>query len=342
MDSAMSASADVLDRCVAWAVAGIPREAPHCFPLVTTGPVSFIRARDLTPVFYGCYDWHSAVHSHWSLLRCLRTRPDAVWAADVIALLNQQLTADGLAAEARFFAAPERASFERPYGWAWLLQLAAELHEHSDPRAQAWREAIRPLEDRIADGIRDWLPNMAGPIRTGEHSQTAFALGLIADWAATVGDDALSALVRQSALRFYGADVALPIAWEPSAYDFLSPALAEADVMRRCLSSSDFATWLERALPGFPDAGFAAVTPTNLADGKLAHFAGLNFSRAWMLAGIASGLPVTAPRRPAFTALAEQHFASGLPVLSTDEYAVTHWVGSFVVYAATASLEFSL
>jgi hypothetical protein len=187
----------------------------------------------------------------------------------------------------------------------------------------------------IADRIRDWLPALFGPIRTGEHSQTAFALGLIADWAATVGDAAMQDLIHDAIARFYLDDTALPLRWEPSAYDFLSPALAEADVVRRSLPPIDFAAWLDRALPGFPGATFVPVTPTNLADGKSAHFAGLNFSRAWMLDGIAVGLPPHDPRRPALQVLSTNHLTDGLSVLQTDEYAVTHWVGSFVVYAVT-------
>ncbi|MDZ4689486.1 MAG: DUF2891 domain-containing protein [Planctomycetaceae bacterium] len=330
-------SSDAIDRCVAWALAGIVREYPHHFPLLSHAPQPFSRPRDLTPVFYGCFDWHSAVHSHWLLVRCLRLFPTAPWDVEVAERLHQQLTTNGLAAEHDFFAPQDRAGFERPYGWTWLLQLAAELHEWSDPIAQVWRTNLIPLEELIAARVRGWLPKLAGPVRTGEHSQTAFALGLIADWATTVGDTATLRLVQDSVARFYFDDTALPLSWEPSAYDFLSPALAEADVVRRCLAPTDFATWLDRALPGFPEqcSAFAPVVATNLADGKAAHFAGLNFSRAWMLDGIASGLSELDSRRTSLTDLAARHVAAGLPVLSTTEYAVTHWVGSFVVYALT-------
>ncbi|HUQ68202.1 MAG TPA: DUF2891 domain-containing protein [Planctomycetaceae bacterium] len=330
-------SSDAIDRCVEWALAGVVREYPHHFPLLSHKPQSFSRPRELTPVFYGCFDWHSAVHSHWLLVRCLRLFPTARWAADVAERLNQQLTSDGLAAEYDFFAALERAGFERPYGWAWLLQLAAELHECPESSARRWRANIAPLEELIAARVRNWLPKLSGPVRTGEHSQTAFALGLIADWAITVGDASTWRLVWDAVAQFYFDDVALPLNWEPSAYDFLSPALAEADVVRRFLTPTDFATWLDRALPGFPDQSpaFVPVVATNLADGKAAHFAGLNFSRAWMLEGLASGLYGRDPRHMPLSDLAARHLAAGLPVLSTTEYAVTHWVGSFAAYALT-------
>jgi len=330
-------SSDAIDRCVEWALAGVVREYPHHFPLLSHAPQPFARPRDLTPVFYGCFDWHSAVHSHWLLVRCLRLFPTEPWAADVTERLNQQLTTDGLAAERDFFAAPQRAGFERPYGWAWLLQLAAELHECAETSAQRWRANVNSLEELIANRVRDWLPKLSGPVRTGEHSQTAFALSLIADWATTIGDTVTLRLVQDAVARFYLDDVALPLSWEPSAYDFLSPALAEADVVRRCLAPADFATWLDRALPGFPEQGsaIAPVVATNLHDGKSAHFAGLNFSRAWMLDGIGAGLSEFDPRRTSLADLAAKHLAAGWPVLSTTEYAVTHWVGSFVVYALT-------
>lgn len=328
---------DAVARCVAWALDGVVRESPHHFPLLTRGPLRFTRARELTPVFYGCFDWHSAVHSHWLLVRSRRLFPATHWAHAVTDRLDQQLTEDGLSAEAQFLAPPERRSFERPYGWAWLLQLAAELHGSTDPVEKRWSAHLAPLEGLIADRVRDWIPKLLRPVRSGEHSQTAFALGLIADWADTVGDATMRALIHDTALRCYGNDADLPIAWEPSAYDFLSPALAEADLLRRCLPPDAFARWLDRALPGLSEGRslIAPVTPTDLVDGKSAHFAGLNFSRSWMLEGIAHGLPPDDRRVPRLHDLATEHLAAGLPVLATDEYAVTHWVGSFVVYAVT-------
>jgi hypothetical protein len=172
-------------------------------------------------------------------------------------------------------------------------------------------------------------------VRSGEHSQSAFALGLIIDWATGVNDRETLSLAQDAVVRWYGDDAVLPIAWEPSAYDFLSPALGEADVVRRVLSPGDFATWLSRALPEFTEQTLVPVVAENLADGKSAHFAGLNFSRAWMLEGIAAGLPWDDDRIDPLRQMARQHITAGLPVLQTDEYAVTHWVGSFVVYALT-------
>jgi hypothetical protein len=335
------ARAAALDRCARMALAGIRRESPHWFD-VLGGPGQTIRARDLTPVFYGCYDWHSAVHSHWLLVRLLshqKAGPSESlgFEAQARRALSERFTPDGLAAEWRFLSDPHRVGFERPYGLAWLLELAAELRGWRDRDAAMWSIWLAPLEELAAARFRDWLPNLAAPIRTGEHSQTAFALGLVADWSRVAGDDALRQLVRETALRFYADDADLPLAWEPSGHDFLSPALAEADLLRRFLEPDEYAAWLSRALPGFPDqAEFPPVSlPDDLSDGKLAHFAGLNFSRAWMLEGIAAGLPVTDARRFGLEQLRLDHLRAGLPALDSDEWAVTHWVGSFAVYALT-------
>lgn len=329
---------EAIRRCVSMALAGIHREFPCQMPLVFGQPTSIQRPRDWTPAFYGCYDWHSAVHSHWLLVHWLTLSiADEPPAMEVRAALAKNLTAENLLAEHRFFSHPDRASFERPYGLAWLLQLAAELRFLRDPIAATWRTAIEPLEQLAATRFCEWLPKLRSPIRTGEHSQTAFALGLIADWARDVGDFTVTELVRQTALRFYSSDRHLPIQWEPSGHDFLSSSLATADLMRRVLDPESFGDWLSTALPGFPtDSSLRPVpAPADPRDGKLAHFVGLNFSRAWMLDGIASGLPQGDPRRTGFSELAQEHLTAGIPMLDCNEYAVTHWVGSFAMYALT-------
>lgn len=325
-----------LERCARMALTGIRRESPHYFE-VLSGPGAAVRARDFTPVFYGCYDWHSAVHSHWLLVRLLSQAAHGSGANDARSALLESFTPDGLAAEWRFFNDPRRMGFERPYGLAWLLQLTAELRTWRDRDAAAWLIWFAPLEELAVERFRDWLPQLQTPIRTGEHSQTAFALGLVADWARAAGDTGMWNLVRATALRFYADDADLPLAWEPSGHDFLSPALAEADLLRRFLNPSDFAMWMTRALPGFPaEVELSPVSlPADLSDGKLAHFAGLNFSRAWMLDGIAAGLPEHDSRRAGLERLRRDHVAQGLPALDCDEWSVTHWVGSFAVYALT-------
>ncbi len=326
-----------VDRCVAMALGGIPREFPCQIPLSFSEPQFLTRPRDLTPVFYGCHDWHSAVHSHWSVLRACRCCPEADWVADGVALLAAQLQAEPLAAEARFLGAGHRAGFERPYGLAWMLQLTAELRESQLPLAAQWLTFLQPLEAIAVARFRDWLPRLPRPNRTGEHSQTAFAMGLVADWVRIADDVAMQRLIQETTLRFHSEDAALPLAMEPGPFDFLSPALASADLMRRCLDRSTFAAWLSQALPAATSRTHlpTPVTVADFADGKLAHYAGLNFSRAWMAAGIASGLPADDPRRTLWQVWAGEHLAAGLPALASDEYAVTHWVGSFAMYALT-------
>ncbi|OYW17839.1 MAG: hypothetical protein B7Z55_11755 [Planctomycetales bacterium 12-60-4] len=291
----------------------------------------------MTPVFYGCYDWHSAVHSHWSLLRACRFQPTAAWSNDAIALLESQFQPEALAAEERFMGAAHRAGFERPYGLAWLLQLTSELRQSLLPLAPRWLDALMPLETLAISRFHDWLPRLPRPNRTGEHSQTAFALGLLADWAVVAGHEATQRLVRDTAWRFHADDVELPLSWEPGPFDFLSPALAEADLMRRCLPPTEFAAWLTQALPeSFRETWeLHPVTVADFADGKLAHYAGLNFSRAWMSAGIAAGLPHDDPRRMHWQTCAAEHLSAALPALASDEYAITHWVGSFAMYVLT-------
>jgi hypothetical protein len=326
----------LLRRCVDMALAGIHREFPCHLPLVLDAPTLVQRPRDLVPAFYGCYDWHSAVHSHWLLVRWLSVCEQAMSAtSDVRLALETSFSADNLAAEYQFLNHPNRAGFERPYGLAWLLQLCAELRTSSDARAECFASRLEPLEDLAARRFREWLPGLQAPVRTGEHGQTAFALGLVFDWARDAADATMAELIRETALRFYSSDCDLPLHWEPSGYDFLSPALATADLMRRILEPTEFADWLSRALPGLPSRLSPVAVPSDLRDGKVAHVAGLNFSRAWMLDGAAAGLPADDVRRDGLIELAQDHMAVAVPVLDSQEYSVTHWVGSFAMYALT-------
>jgi hypothetical protein len=229
--------------------------------------------------------------------------------------------------------------FERPYGLAWLLQLAAELRDWEEQEAQLWAFNVGPLERQAARRIADWLPKLNHPIRTGEHSQTAFAFGLILDWARAVPEAEMAALVEARARKFYLDDRDCPLGYEPSGQDFLSPCLAEADLMRRILEPPAFAAWLGAFLPGLPLEGSAAwlepAVVSDPTDGKLAHLDGLNLSRAWTLEGIASGLPAADPRRPAVLAAAARHRAAGLRAVTGEHYEGGHWLGSFATYLVT-------
>jgi hypothetical protein len=249
------------------------------------------------------------------------------------------LTPANIAAEVAYLRGPGRTSFERPYGLAWLLALAAELRAWDDPQAREWAETLAPLEIESAQRIMAWLPKLQYPIRSGEHSQTAFAFGLIADWTQVRGDVGLARLLEERARRYYLADRDCPLRYEPSGEDFLSPCLAEADFMRRMLPENEFAAWLDGFLPGLPTDGradwLAPGIVTDRTDPKLAHIDGLNLSRAWMLEGIASGLPANDRRCAALLAASRAHAATALPAVTGEHYEGGHWLGTFAVYLTT-------
>lgn len=285
--------------------------------------------RLLTPAFYGCYDWHSSVHGHWLLVRLARLFPQAPFAAEARRAVAQSLTPANIAQEVRYLDADGRNTFERPYGLAWLLQLAAELREWDDPQARQWSATLRPLEQAVAARIAGWLPKLEHPIRTGEHNSTAFAIGLMLDYARVAGNSEFGKLVESRARDYYLKDRACPLAYEPSGEDFLSPCLAEADAMRRVLPQAEFAAWFAAFLPRVD------LEPTRVADvtdGKLYHLAGLNLSRAWMLEGIVSRLPAGDARRGALTTLAGRLKQAGIESIESEHYEGGHWLGSFAVY----------
>jgi hypothetical protein len=285
--------------------------------------------RLLTPAFYGCYDWHSSVHGHWLLVRLARLFPLAPFAAEARRAVSQSLTPANIAQEAKYLNADGRAAFERPYGLAWLLQLAAELREWDDPQAHEWSATMRPLEQAVIARIAGWLPKLEHPIRTGEHNNTAFGIGLMLDYARVAGNSEFGKLVEARARDYYLKDTACPLNYEPSGEDFLSPCLAEADAMRRVLPPAEFAAWFSAFLPRVD------LEPTRVADvtdGKLYHLAGLNLSRAWMIEGILSRLPAGDARRGALEALAGRLRQAGLDSIKSEHYEGGHWLGSFAVY----------
>jgi hypothetical protein len=321
------------------ALACVHKEYPNKISHVLAGDADVKPPRGLTPAFCGCFDWHSAVHGHWLLARLIRTFPDAPFVPASRAALAQSLTPEHIAGELRYLDGPGRSDFERPYGLAWLLQLAAELHEWNDPQAQEWARALEPLAQAAAARLKSWLPKLSYPIRVGEHGQTAFAFGLVLDWARQTGDREMAALLEARTRHYYLADRDCPMAYEPSGQDFLSPCLAEADLVRRVLAPSEFATWLSGFLPRLPADGSAGwlqpAVVTDPADGKLAHLDGLNLSRAWMLDGILAGLPSRDPRIPSLRAVASAHRAAGLRAVTGEHYEGGHWLGSFAVYLVT-------
>lgn len=319
----------------------VHREYPNKIAHVMQSDADAKPPRELTPAFFGCYDWHSSVHGHWLLVRLAKLYPQADFAADARMALAQSLTPANIAVEVEYLRGPGRASFERPYGLAWLLELASELESWDDAQAREWRAALEPLTQEAARRFADWLPKLHYPIRVGEHSQTAFAFGLLSDWTAVTGDTEVAALLRERALAYYARDRNCPISYEPSGEDFLSPCLAEADFMRRILPPREYSRWLSGFLPGIPTHGradwLAPGVVTDRSDPKLAHIDGLNLSRAWMLEGIAGGLPPNDRRRASLLAAARVHAQASLPAVTGENYEGGHWLGTFAVYLATGA-----
>ena len=338
-DSAHSFDATTAQRFADLALACVHRPYPNKISHVLQSDADAKTPCMLTPAFCGCFDWHSAVHGHWLLVRLMRTFPNAGFVPAARQALAASLTDANISAETAYLNGPGRSDFERPYGLAWLLQLVAELREWRDPQAQRWAATLAPLERAAAERIKAWLPKLSYPIRIGEHSQTAFAFGLTLDWARSVGDKDMVALVTARSRDYYLADRDCSLAYEPSGQDFLSPCLAEADLMRRVLAPPAFADWLAGFFPRIPRDRSAAwlqpVVVTDPTDGKLAHLDGLNLSRAWMLAGIAAGLPTDDARVGALRAAAARHRAAGLRAVTGAHYEGGHWLGSFAVYLIT-------
>jgi Protein of unknown function (DUF2891) len=321
------------------ALKAIAQEYPNKPEHVLAGPGDVKGPRALHPTFYGSLDWHSSVHGHWMLVRLLRCFPDLPEAKDIRATLNNHLTAAALKAEAEYFARPESKSFERPYGWAWLLKLAEELHGWGDPDGKKWAENLKPLADVIAARYVDFFPKQTYPIRTGVHPNTAFGLAFAHDYARATGDRKLQELVGERAKAYFAKDADVPAAWEPGGADFFSPSLMEADLMRRVLPGPEFRVWFKAFLPGAakgePKALFVPAAVTDRTDLQLVHLDGLNLSRAWAMRGVAGALAADDPARKALLESAARHTEAGLKHVSSGDYAGEHWLASFAIYLLT-------
>ncbi|MCA9261193.1 MAG: DUF2891 domain-containing protein [Planctomycetales bacterium] len=323
------------------ALQSIGREFPYKPGYVLTGPESLVLPRKHHPVFYGCFDWHSAVHGHWMLARLLRRFPEHAVAPEIRSALNERLRVDELQAEADFFSSAGGHGFERPYGWAWALRLAAETHGWDDADAQRWNVALAPLAEQIEQLTRNYLARLQYPVRSGVHSDTAFALGQMLDYCAIVGRSDLRSEIGAYCREKYLQDRGYCASFEPSGEDFFSPSLNEADLMRRLLGLQEFQPWLDGFLPGLadPDSSNARLfTPVEVADvndGRLVHLAGLNLSRAWALRGIARALPHHDPRQPQLAAAIASHQEAGLRYVCSGSYEGEHWLATFAVYLLT-------
>jgi hypothetical protein len=318
-------------------LAGLDREYPNKPSNVVTSDLSVQTPRQLHPAFFGCFDWHSSVHGHWMLIRLLKQYPDCSIGPEVRQRLAAHLTKDLMQAEAAYFDEKENKSFERMYGWAWLLRMVAELHTWEDKQGREWREHIRPLEEVIVALTEGYLPRLTYPIRTGVHPDTAFALAQILDYARAVKDQELEELIVQRAKFFYQADETYPVKYEPSGEDFFSAGLNEADLMRRVLDADTFSNWLDKFLPNLIQGSaknlLTPVAVSDVTDGKLVHLAGLNLSRAWTLQGISQALPKDDARRELLQRSADDHARAGLSYVFSGHYEGEHWLATFSIYA---------
>ncbi|OFZ94538.1 MAG: hypothetical protein A2Z64_12420 [Betaproteobacteria bacterium RIFCSPLOWO2_02_67_12] len=312
------------------ALANVAREYPRKLDHLLLAPPGELTPRRIHPVFFGSYDWHSAVHMHWLLARLLRLHPALPEADDIGARLDLQLAPQAMAGELAYFDSPAARTFERPYGWGWLLELLAELTRlKNDP----WTRAVAPLAGLIAARFRTQVCAAPYPVRSGSHGNTAFASLLALDYARRAGDHALAAAIEQAAHRWYASDRDAPVAYEPSLDDFLSPALVEATLMREVLPAAAFRVWLGAFLPA--DLGPLDAPPVvaDRSDAKQAHLDGLALSRAWCFVRLAATWPAGDARRAAYQAAAERHFATALPQAVGGDYAGEHWLASFAALA---------
>lgn len=285
----------------------------------------------LHPAFYGCFDWHSAVHAHWSLVMLLKVFPELEEATEIRQKLQENIRAANIQTEIEYFMRSTETSYERTYGWAWLFKLSEELHTWDDPLARELEQNLQPLTELIAERFISFLPKLVYPIRVGEHTNTAFGLCFAWDYANTIGNASFLSLIEARARDFYMGDMDCPMDWEPSGFDFLSPCLEEIDLMRRILDANEFQHWMNDFAPQLQQTDFVLKPGrvSDRSDGKLVHLDGLNFSRAWVLYGLAR--QYTAYRH--LLPIADAHVAHSLPNLVGDSYEGGHWLGTFALYA---------
>ena len=338
-------AADVIDHFVAVVLSHIGREYPNKLDHVMNSAAEVKGPRDLHPVFYGSFDWHSCVHGHWLLVRGLRSYPALAQAAEIRQILDSLYTDEKVAKETEYLAQPFRGTFERPYGWAWLLKLAAELRSpcaEGVDRATSeslakWERTLAPLTGAFVKRFVEFLPKATYPIRVGTHHNTAFAIALSLDYARGANDHALTEALTSKAQQWYGSDANYP-AWEPDGSDFQSPGLVEAECMRRVLPRAEFLAWFDRFLPNLaeqqPKTLFTPAFVSDRSDGQITHLDGLNLSRAWCWRAIGTALPPGDPRRALAEGAYQKHLGAALPHV-TGDYMGEHWLATFAMLALT-------
>ncbi len=312
----------------------IDKEYPNKLGQVLGDDSYLAPPRELHPAFYGCFDWHSSVHGHWTLVTILKELPNFKYRNEILVKLNKNITRENIEKEIAFFHDEHNKNYERTYGWAWLLKLDEALQDWGSPEAQKLHQNLKPLVDLISGKFIEFLDKLKYPIRIGEHSNTAFGMSFAYDYAKKY-DTPLAKKIEAKALEYYAPDCKCPLTWEPGGFDFLSPCLQEASLMEKVLTPDAFHKWLKKFLPGFeknPDKFLEIAEVTDRSDGKLAHLDGLNFSRAWCLFEMGKAL-----QNEKMIQLGEAHFNYSYEKMDSGEYAGAHWLASFATYALIKS-----
>jgi hypothetical protein len=321
-------------RCVA-------REYPNKPDHVVNDEHDLLSPKAMHPSFYGCFDWHSSVHGHWMLVKILRLFPYLPESAQIRATLGTNLTADNIRKEVQYLDQPGRKSFERTYGWAWLLKLAEELQSWDDKQGQEWSRNLDPLVQAIVSRYVDFLPKQTYPIRTGVHPNTAFGISFALDYARAAKNQKLEQILVERSTTYYASDKDAPLSWEPGGEDFFSPSLMEADLMRKILETAKFRTWFHDFAPALIGGSTKNIlTPavvSDRSDPKIVHLDGLNLSRAWCMFGIASSLPTNDPLKSILLASAKKHADDALAHVASGNYEGEHWLASFAVFMFSQS-----
>jgi hypothetical protein len=292
--------------------------------------------KELHPAFYGCFDWHSCVHGHWMLVKLLKLFPNLPEAGAIRSTLNRTITDATIKEETNYFNRPLTASWERTYGWGWLLKLDEELLSWDNEDGRRWHTTLQPLVQKIVSLWKNFLPKQTYPNRTGVHPNTAFGLVFAIDYARAVKDTAFEKAITRSSMRIYGNDKNAPATWEPNGSDFLSPALEEADLMRRILQPAAFVRWFDAFLPA-KSLQHLSILPvvSDRSDLQIVHLDGLTFSRSWCMKGLVDALPKNDTRRKTLLRSSLHHLSTALPNVVSGHYGGEHWLASFAVYALT-------
>nr|WP_314496311.1 DUF2891 domain-containing protein [uncultured Chryseobacterium sp.] len=309
-----------------------PNKTAH---IINTADEVSLSPKDLHPSFYGCFDWHSSVHGHWMLVRLLKTKPNLQISKDIENILDQSFKKENLQTEADYFTKYQlTTTFERTYGWAWLLKLDEELMTWDHPKAKAWHENLKPLTDKILGSWKAYLPKQTYPNRTGVHPNTAFAMVFALDWARAAKDKDFENQLTEKAKYFYLNNTKTPAYLEPDGSDFFSPSLEIADLIRRVLPQKEFVTWFNQFYEKRSLENIEKIpVVSDLSDYQTVHLVGLSFTKAWCMKGIAGSLPNGHPVKKEFLKTADVFLANGLPLLFQGNYGGDHWLASFAVYA---------